>query len=187
MRPVISRMARVFAVLALGTLWFAPSAGAAVLTATPPTLGSVFAAARSGDVIELTSGDYGRFTGGAKPATVTIRPQAGAAATIAIAFNGASGIRVEGVTIPDLLIQGTSHDIAVAGSTFTGMAVINASQMANANVVLDGNRHPGINVCSNCYEGRIQVAGSGSQPSGVTISNSVLGPGGDADGIQIGA
>ncbi len=58
--------------------------------------------------------------------------------------------------------------------------------MVNANVVLDGNRHANINVggCGTCYEGRIQVAGSGPGPSGVVVKNSVIGPGGDADGIQ---
>src|SRR6185312_4773355 len=41
--------------------------------------------------------------------------------------------------------------------------------------------------CNNCYEGRLQVAGQGPGPVGVTVQNSTFGPGGDADGIQTGA
>jgi hypothetical protein len=156
--------------------------------ATPDTFASVWSEAQGGDRILLASGNYGEFDGGSKPSTVTIAPQPGAAASMSLAFHGASNIRVEGLTITNLWIEGATHDVTVAHSAFTGQAVIRTDDMRNANVVLDGNSHPGISVagCADCYEGRIQVTG-GTAPSGVTIENSVIGPGGDADGLQIGA
>lgn len=175
------------ALSAAAVLIAAPAAGAAVLPATPESFAGVFASARGGDTVELAAGDYGRFAGAAKPGLVTIRPAAGAAATMRVAFDGAANLRLEGLTIADASIRGTSRQITIAGSLFTGQAVIQTGEMVNAGIVLDGNRHPGINACSNCYEGRVQVVGRGAGPSGVTIQNSTLGPGGDADGMQIGA
>ncbi len=63
---------------------------------------------------------------------------------------------------------------------------VRADQLNNANIVFDHDTFAGIDVCSTCYEGRLEVTG-GSAPSGVTIENSQFGPGGDADGIQDGA
>jgi hypothetical protein len=177
-------------VLAVVVMWAAPfSAKATDRTATPGTFASVWNEAQGGDRILLASGSYGDFTGGSKSSVVTIMPEPGASASMSLSFNGASNIRVEGLTITNLWFAGLTHDVTVARSTFTGQAVIRADDMADANVVLDGNSHPSINVggCGDCYEGRIQVVGGGSRPSGVTIENSRIGPGGDADGIQIGA
>jgi hypothetical protein len=162
-------------------------AGAAVLPANPSNLGAVFGAAQGGDVIELAPGDYGQFTGGAKPATVTIRPQAGAAVTMSVAFSSANNIRIEGVTMDGADISGSSKNIAIAGSRFTNSSVVNAASMVNANIVFDRDSFAGIDPCANCYEGRLQVAGQGPGPSGVTIQNSQFGPGGTSDGIQTGA
>jgi hypothetical protein len=177
------------ALLALIAVWAVPQAagGRVDRTATPATFASVWSQAQGGDRILLAAGSYGEFTGGSKPSTVTIMPQPGAAVSMSLAFYGASNIRVEGMTITDLSFSGPTHDVTVAHSTFTGQAVIRSDEMDNANVVLDGNSHPGISIagCGDCYEGRIQVTG-GSRPSGVTIENSIIGPGGDTDGMQIG-
>ncbi len=186
----ISRAARraIEGAAVLALLAAAP-AHAADLAATPSTFASVWSAAQGGDRILLASGTYAEFTGGSKPSTVTILPQPGASASMELSFNGASNIRVEGVTMRSLTFIGTTNNITVANSTFTGQAVIRTEEMANANIVLDGNRHPNISVsgCGTCFEGRVQVAGRGPGPSGVTIRNSVLGPGGDADGMQLNA
>ena len=45
------------------------------------------------------------FNGGSKASTVTILPQPGASASIALSFNGASNIRVDGLTITDLTFR----------------------------------------------------------------------------------
>src|SRR4051812_19995301 len=86
---------------------------AAVRTATPATLDGVFGSAQPGDVIELAAGNYGQFNGGQKGGTVTLRPQPGAAVTMALQFDGASNIRVEGVTVTALGITDGTHDITV--------------------------------------------------------------------------
>ena len=169
------------------TLAVAPAAGAATLNADPSNFRAVFSSAAGGDVIQLASGNYGDFSGGSKPATVTIVPQPGAAATISPQFSSASNVRLEGMTIGDLLFSGSTHDVSVANSRFTGMAVVRSEQMNNANILFEGNTHEGINVCGNCYEGRLEVIGDGPGPSGVTVRNSRFGPGGNADGMQIGA
>ena len=53
-------------------------------------LSSVFAQAAGGDTILLAAGDYGTFSGGSKPATVTLRPHPGATATMDVNFNPAA-------------------------------------------------------------------------------------------------
>jgi hypothetical protein len=146
----------------------------------------VLATAEGGETILLEPGDYGRFVGAAKPSTVTIRAQRGTKARMSLAFTRAANLRLEGLTIDGATIGGLTHDVTVAGSTFSRAIVIQADHMADADVVLEGNRLPGIDVCEKCYEGRVQVIGDSGRPSGVVIRGNVLGPGGNADGIQNG-
>jgi len=164
----------------------ASAARAADLQATPSNFGSVFSSARGGDTIHLASGNYGTFSGGSKSSTVTITPASGASASMALTFSGANHIRLDGVTIQWLTFTGSTHDVTVANATFQGAAVIRSDQMSNANIVFDHVSVPNVDVCSTCYEGRIEVMGDSGQPVGVTIKNSTLGPGGNADGVQIG-
>jgi hypothetical protein len=185
-RPDRRRALIVLAILIASMCCSAP-AMAADLTATPSTFASVFSSAKAGDRILLASGDYGDWAGGSKSGTVTIMPEAGASPVMGINFNNAANIRVDGLTLTWMSIDGASHDLAFANSKFTGAATIRAYSLNNSNIVLDHNTHANINVCGTCYEGRVEVIGNGSGPSGVTIKNSTFGPGGDADGIQIGA
>src|SRR5690348_14634369 len=105
-----------------------------------------------------------------------------------VSFNPSDHIRLDGLTIRDLTFQGNTHDVTVANSKFTGQAVLRADQMVNSNIVFDHDTFANINVCNNCYEGRLQVAGqpSGGRSSGITIETSTFGPGGGADGLQDG-
>jgi hypothetical protein len=57
----------------------------------------------------------------------------------------------------------------------------------DAGIVLERNRLPGIDVCTDCYEGRIEVVGHADGPSGVVVRDNQVGPGGNADGIQVSA
>lgn len=170
-------------------LGMAPTAGAAVLPATPANFTAVFGAAGGGDTIELASGDYGRFTGGAKPSTVTIRPAAGAAVIMSVGFSSARNIRIEGVTMGGADISASTSNVTIANSRFTAQAVVKATGMVNAGIVFDGDTFDGISVGANDYEGRLEVVQSplGTQPVGVTVTNSHFGGGGESDGIQIGA
>ena len=174
------------------TLAATPSvASAAELHATPASFGSVFAAAQGGDVISLAAGDYGSFGGGSKPAVVTIRPEPGAAVSMAVSFSSASNLRLEGLTVRGATIGGSTRNVTIAGSAFTEAALVDTTQgMVNANIVFDGDRFSGINVCSTCYEGRLTIHGSKSvntQPVGVTVQNSLFNGGGNSDGIQVGS
>ena len=84
-------------------------------------------------------------------------------------------------------VPGTTKNITVANSTFTGMAVVRADQMNNANIVFDHNIAREHSTCAAVAMRGGWRSSGGSKPTGVTIKNSTFGPGGDADGIQIGA
>ncbi len=155
--------------------------------AVPATLERVFANAQGSETILLGPGDYGSFAAGAKSTVLTIRPEPGASARIALALTAAANVRFEGLTVDGADIGGSTHDVTIAKSTFTHQVVIHADRMRNARVVLDGNRFPRIDVCADCYEGRVHVLGDSGGPSGVVIANNVLGPGGNSDGVQVSA
>jgi hypothetical protein len=155
--------------------------------AVPATFERVLAKAVGGDTILLGPGDYGSFTGAVKPSAVTIRPEPGASARMALAFSAAANLRIEGLTIDGGDIGGSTHDVTIARSTFTHQVVIHAERMRDAGVVLEGNRLASIDVCADCYEGRVHVLGDSGGPSGVVISHNVFGPGGNSDGIQVSA
>lgn len=190
--PLVIGLAVVAAGLAVWLVAFrddgrpAPAQARPALHATPATLGTVFAKAAGGETILLAPGDYGAFAAGAKPKAVTIRAPRGTVARMSLAFAAAANVRVEGLTLDGGEIGGSSHDVAVAHSTFHKAILIRADRMADAHVVLDGNRLAGIDVCPDCYEGRLQIIGDSGRPSGIVIRNNVLGPGGNADGIQNG-
>lgn len=157
--------------------------------ATPDTLGSVVRKARAGDIILLSSGDYGTFKGAAKRATVTIKPERGATATMEVQFSSAAHLRLEGLTIAGAKIRAPTHDVTIARSRFTAPAEVDATQMAGADIVFDRDVFSGIDVCPDCFEGRLTVHGREGQrrPVGVTVQNSLFNGGGNSDGIQVGA
>lgn len=182
-------LAAVVVVAALSTLLSfsggAPTAARSrpATAATAATFKQVFDHARAGATIALAPGDYGTFTGGSKAGTVTIRPQAGADVTMALDFDGADHIRVDGVTLTSLELKGDVHDVTVANSRLTGPALIRADEMAGAGIVLDHNTHAGIGKCDGCFEGRLTVTGDSGKPSGIVVRRSTFGPGGESDGI----
>ena len=120
---------------------------------------------------------------------MTIRPAAGAAVTMSVGFSSARNIRIEGVTMGGADISGSTSNVTIAGSRFTAPASVTATGMVNAGIVFDGDTFDGIDVGANDYEGRLEVVQSplGTQPVGVTVTNSPFGGGGESDGIQIGA
>jgi Right handed beta helix region len=158
---------------------------------TAPALKSEFDAAAAGQTICLASGKYGTFRAGSKPGVVTVRPRPGATASMALDFAPAVNVRVVGVTVTSANIAGRSRNVTIANSTFTGIAVVNAEQMVNANVLFDGNTHADIDTCTECYAGRLHIEGNSGNRSGVIVANSVFSGGSsdgvraDADGIEI--
>ena len=170
----------------------APSA--CTVSANPSSLSSVFAAAAPGSVICLAAGSYETFSGGAKATPgVTIRPAAGvsrAQVTMGLNFRPASGITVDGVSLTgaNFELAGT-RNVTVRNSDLVGngRVVFRTQQMANSNVLFEGNRLAGQNVCSGCFDARIHLPNRNEgQPSGVTIRNNLF-TGGNADGIQNGS
>jgi hypothetical protein len=156
------------------------------LQATPTTLTAVLAGAAGGDTILLAPGDYGEFKGAAKPARVTIRPRDGATARMSLALSDATNLRLEGLTLASALIDGRTRGVTIARSRFLGQAVIRADRMRQAGIELEGNRFGAIDVCTKCYEGRLQVIGDAGSAAGIVIRGNVFGPGGASDGIQNG-
>jgi Right handed beta helix region len=192
--PLIAALAGVAALAALVLTTGGeqpPSArpGPPPLHATPGTLERVFAKARGGDTILLASGRYGTFRGGMKRGMVTLAAEPGAEATIAAAFSPARNITLDGLRITALEIGGSrSEHITVRNSRFDGaQAIIRTADLSHADILLERNTHAGYDKCDEgCYEGRVQLVGHSGRPSGVTIRDSVFGPGGNSDGIQNG-
>jgi hypothetical protein len=176
------------ALLALLAALIAPSAASATdLSASPATLGGVFAAAQPGDRILLAAGDYGTFGGGMKTGMVTLLPQPGAAVTMRLNFKPASNITVQGVTLQNVeLGNAATKNIVVRSSDIPGQVIFRTSELQNANVVFDNNVHRDWDKCGNCGEGRVWLPGKTGVPSGITIRNSEF-RGGLSDGIQNGS
>lgn len=152
------------------------------IQATPSNFAAQFTAAQAGNVICLANGSYGTFRGAQKSGTVTIRSASGRGATIEPDFTTASNVRLDSVTINGGRVGGSSKSITISSSTFTSVFLVD-TQSANANIVFDGNTHSNIDAPSGSYPARLTVYCSGS-PSGITIQNSLFGPGGDADGVR---
>lgn len=142
-----------------------------------------FDGASGGETVCLAPGDFGTFRGGAKDDVVVVRPQPGADARIALDFDGAVNVRVEGVTVTAAAIRGPSRRITVAHARFTGLAVINADQMAGAEILFQANVHADVDTCVECFQGRVHVEGDSGEPAGVVIADSVF-SGGNSDGVR---
>lgn len=151
--------------------------------ATPATLEQVFADARGGDTIVLAAGDYGTFRGGVKTSRVTLTAQEGATATMAVEFDGAAHVRIDGLTLTGMELSGTTHDVTISNARFTGMALIRADAMTDAGIMLDRVSFAGIDKCDRCYEGRLTITGDSGAPAGIVVRRSTFGPGGVSDGI----
>ncbi|WP_244237114.1 right-handed parallel beta-helix repeat-containing protein [Corallococcus llansteffanensis] len=153
------------------------------LATNAATLASQWSAATAGQTICLASGSYGTFSAGAKPGVVTVKPQSGATPTLALRFNGANNVRIEGLTLTSAVLLGSTRNVTITGSRFTGAAMIDG--VAQSNILFDGNTHLNINAPTGAVPARIHLPYSSSTHSGVTIQNSRF-EGGDADGIQTG-
>jgi len=158
-------------------------------------LASAVSSASAGSTICLNSGNYGisSFTNIVKTSDVTVQSVSGNTASLSLNINGSNHLKFQNLTISELEIAGgATKNITISNSTFTGQAVLQMDGNYNANILIDSSTFDGISVCSNCYEGRLEVIGGtaigGSyQPAGVTISNNHFGNAGESDGIQLSA
>lgn len=176
-------MRRLLPIVVAGTvaLLFCATAGAATRTATPSTLGSVFAASQPGDTIELAAGSYAKWGGGSKTAPgVTLRPAAGAQVAFSVNLgSGVSNVRLDGFqTLAGELINGAKN-VTISNSKFTsGLAIIGAT----SNIVLDGDTFA--DLAPIVWEGRLSL---NQGATGVTVKNSVFsGNAKCSDGVFVG-
>jgi Right handed beta helix region len=164
-----------------------PGSTRAEVAATPATLDGVFDGAAGGQTILLAAGDYGVFEGGMKDGMVTLRPQPGATVRMNLRFNPASNITIDGVTLEHAEIANSrTKNIVVRNADIPGQVIFKTGELANANILLDGNDHHDFTKCGDCPEGRISLMENTAQPAGITIRNSEF-RGGMSDGIQNGA
>jgi hypothetical protein len=151
---------------------------------TVEALGREYAAASPGETVCLASGRYGTFYGGKKHGgPVAIRAQRGANVSMALDLDSTVNLRLEDLTITSARILGMSRNIKIAHSRFTGLTIVHADQMVNANIVFDHNTHANIDTCTSCFQGRLHIDGNTGQPSGVVVKNSVF-SGGNSDGVR---
>lgn len=146
-------------------------------------LRSQWAAAKPGQTICLSTGDYGTFRAGSKSGVVAVRPQPNALPTMSLDFSGARNVRLEGLTIRGGSLTGDTRNVTLARNRFTSHLQIIG--LVHSNVVLARNTHNNIDSQPGEPPGRIHLAYSCSAHSGVTIRNSLL-SGGDSDGVQAG-
>jgi hypothetical protein len=184
-----------FIKLCLGSLLLVGASKVAVAAGCDQTLSpgtnvaSAIAAAPAGTTVCLNAGSYGSITlnNVVKTSEITIQSTTGISASLSLSISGSNRLKFENLTITALNLQGsTTKNITVAGSKFTGQAVLRMDGNSNANILIDDNSFDNISVCGNCYEGRLQVQG-GSHPVGVKITNNHFGGPGESDGIQLGA
>lgn len=180
-------MRRVASTLAmLACVIFPATAGAATLNATPSTLASVFASAQAGDTVALASGSYGKFEGGQKSGTVTLREQDGATADLWLWLYDNTHVRFEGLTIHGGYITG-SRDVAIVGGKVTDhLRVDTEAGITDAGILFDGATFtaPG-GIPSGAYDGRLAIRGyDNAAPVGVQVRNSRF-VGDCSDGIQV--
>lgn len=170
---------------------FPATAGAATLNATPADFARVLSSAQPGDTILLASGDYGRVKGAMKPGPerVTLKAADGATPVMSLQFRPARNLTVDGVTVRDAYVSGAqTKNITIRNSLFDGARIVfraESGELANAGILLESNKHLNTNVCSGCWDARVQISGRTSEPTGITIRDSLF-QGGDADGIQNG-
>jgi parallel beta-helix repeat protein len=99
-------------------------------------------------------------------------------------FNGANNVRLKAVTIKGATLIGSTRNIRITASTFTGAVTFDG--VVNSNIVLAHNTHNDIDAGGQfASPARIHLAYPSAQHSGVTIRDSLF-SGGSADGIQAG-
>lgn len=142
--------------------------------------------AAAGSTICLNSGTYAEasLSGISKTSDVTIQSVSGRTASVAFVIKNSNHLKFQNLTISKMDMRNGSvfnSNISVLNNTFKGQMLVDGSGKAgvNVNILVDGNTFDGINICTGCYTGRLQLWGI----TGVTITNNHFGGGGTADGI----
>ncbi|MGZ3742857.1 MAG: hypothetical protein ACXWRE_05830 [Pseudobdellovibrionaceae bacterium] len=148
---------------------------------------SAIANAASGSTICLNGGSYSliTLTSIIKTSDVILQSTSGRTATLSLNVSGSNHLKFQNLTIAGMnMNNGGNLNISILNNTFTDQLQVVGSGNSStlANILIDGNTFDGISVCTNCYEGRLQLYDAG----GVTVSNNHFGKAGESDGIQWG-
>lgn len=145
--------------------------------------------AAAGSTLCLNSGTYAYadLYGISKTSDVTVQSVSGKTASVSFKIRNSNHLKFQNLTISKMDMDNGSvfnRNISVLNNTFTGQMRLSGSGNTgdNVNVLVDGNTFDGINICSGCTTGRLQLWAI----TGVTITNNHFGGGGTADGIQWG-
>ena len=138
---------------------------------------------RAAATIALEAGDYGTFTGGSKDSTVTLVPAAGANVKMAVDFDPADHIRIEGVTLTSLELAGDTHDVTIENATFTGPALIRADDSPTRTSCSPATATRASTSATAATRGGSTITGDSGAPSGIVVTGSTFGPRGVSDGI----
>ena len=158
---------------------------------TGTNLATALTNAPAGSTLCLNAGNYGSINldGINKASHVFIESTSGRTATLSLDIKRSSNLTFRNLTIRGADLSFQAKNISILSNTITDQVVINmgsnGGSYGNANILIDGNTFDGITVCTDCYEGRLQVLSD--LPCGVTVSNNHFGNGGGSDGIQVGA
>jgi hypothetical protein len=158
---------------------------------TTSTFASRVSGAAAGDVLCLTSGNYGTWAGTNK--VITITAQAGVTPQMQVNFTtGDSGFTIDGLSGMQGDITGGANNITIKNSAFADSIVIDG--VSNSNILLDHDTFININfpsagggqfTCADTRAAAVTLPYSQATPSGVTVSNSLF-QGGHKDGVQAG-
>jgi hypothetical protein len=160
-----------------------PAAAAAACdrTASPGSLAAKLAAAKPGQTICLTTGDYGTWEGTGK--RVTLKRARASRPTMNVRLGpGDSGFTLDGMHGMGGSVAEGAHDFTIRNSTFTSPIDIEAS---NAGILLDHNRHDWDARYTGSINAKIFVSSPGEGFSGVTVRRSSI-RNGNLDGIHLG-
>ena len=155
-------------------------------------LASAVSSAPNGSTICLNSGDYGtvNFTNISRTGLVTLQSAAGTGASMSPKVSNSDFIRLQGMTLRNMVISACSTNIQVAGNTWaqntSGIVVMDHGyncSTANKQILIDGNTF--VNTRPAWGEGKVGLV----SVNGVTLTNNLfqgqsIGNGGD--GIQTG-
>ncbi|HEY8158405.1 MAG TPA: hypothetical protein VIF10_06835 [Methylobacter sp.] len=145
--------------------------------------------AAAGSTICLNSGTYAEASLSAisKTSDVTVQSVSGRTASVAFTVRSSNHLKFQNLTFTKLDMDNGSTfntNISVLNNTFKGQMRLSGSGKTgtNVNILVDGNTFDGINICTGCSTGRLQLW----DITGVTLTNNHFGGGGTADGIQWG-
>ncbi len=164
----------------------ANGSGSLPATITPTNFATAVTAATAGQVLCISTGNYGTWTGTNK--AITIKADSGQSPTMTFNFSSGGGFTLDGIQGMSGDISGTAKNITIKNSNFTSQFGFDGSGGATG-IVFDSNTHnyPFVSTDQNGPNAKIRIdnaSGTIANPA-ITIQNSDI-ENGDLDGVHIG-